>query len=161
MAKKYNMLNYGKKYKQMFIDLMQDTTTSIRIPDEITWIGKDRWAYDTNLTYIDFNRVEIVPNETCRECSNLTQAVFSTHTTQIGDYAFYNCTKFEDTELPHTLTNIGQYAFYRVGNYYSQGTHTFTMIDDVGVHTTIGDYAFYQSHLSYLIMLSIYYFYLS
>ena len=148
MAKKYNMLNYGKKYKQMFIDLMQDTTTSIRIPDEITWIGKDRWAYDTNLTYIDFNRVEIVPNETCRECSNLTQAVFSTHTTQIGDYAFYNCTKFEDTELPHTLTNIGQYAFYQAGSAYSSGTHTFTMIDEVGVHTTIGQYAFYDSHLS-------------
>ena len=148
MAKKYNMLNYGKKYKQAFIDMLQDTTTSIRIPDEVTVLGRDRWYGDTNLTYVDFNKVEIIPPDTCRDCTNLTQVIFSTHTTQIGSYAFSGCTHFEDTELPHTLTNIGQYAFQNVGSAYSRGTHTFTMIDDVGIHTTIGDNAFYGSHLS-------------
>ena len=84
MAKKYNMLNYGKKYKQAFIDMLQDTTTSIRIPDEVTVLGRDRWYGDTNLTYVDFNKVEIIPPDTCRDCTNLTQVIFSTHTTQIA-----------------------------------------------------------------------------
>ena len=138
----------ANEYKQMLIDLLQDTTVSITIPDEVTSLGVDRWKNDSYLTTIDFNNVAIIPEYTCYNCSNLTTVIFKTATTNIGDYAFYNCTKFEDTELPHTLTNIGQYAFYKVGSYYDRGTHTFTMIDDVGVHTTIGDNAFQESHLS-------------
>ena len=138
----------ASEYKQMLIDLLQDTTVSITIPDEVTSLGVDRWKNDSYLTTVDFNNVVVIPEYTCYNCSNLTTVIFKTATTNIGDYAFYNCTKFEDTELPHTLTNIGQYAFYKVGSYYDRGTHTFTMIDDVGVHTTIGVHAFSESHLS-------------
>ena len=138
----------ANEYKQMLIDLLQDTTVSITIPNEVTSLGVDRWKNDSYLTTIDFNNVAIIPEYTCYNCSNLTTVIFKTATTNIGDYAFYNCTKFEDTELPHTLINIGQYAFYNVGSYYGRGTHTFTMIDNVGVHTTIGQYAFQESHLS-------------
>ena len=153
MAQKtYNILNYGKEYKQAFLELLSDTTTRLTLPDEVDGVqyslGKERWDGDTNLQYIDFNKCSIIPERTCYGCTNLTAAIFSVYTTQIGNYAFYNCTKFEDTELPHTLTNIGEYAFYKVGSYYDRGTHTFTMIDDVGVHTTIGDNAFERSHLS-------------
>ena len=138
----------GSEYKQMLIDLLQDTTVSITIPDEVTSLGAERWKNDSYLTTIGFNNVAIIPEYTCYNCSNLTTVIFKTATTNIGNYAFYNCTKFEDTELPHTLTNIGGYAFYKVGSYYARGTHTFTMIDDVGVHTTIGQSAFQESHLS-------------
>ena len=119
-----------------------------RILDGVTSLHPYIFYNITSLQSVDFNQTELIPKDCCYECSNLTQVVFSTHTTQIGEYAFYNCTKFEDTELPHTLTNIGQYAFYKVGSYYDRGTHTFTMIDNVGVHTTIGNYAFQESHLS-------------
>ena len=138
----------ASEYKQMLIDLLQDTTVSITIPNEVTSLGAERWKNDSYLTTIDFNNVAIIPEYTCYNCSNLTTVIFKTATTNIGDYAFYNCAKFEDTELPHTLTKIGQCAFYKVGLYYDRGTHTFTMIDDVGVHTTIGDSAFQESHLS-------------
>ena len=153
MAQKtYNILNYGKEYKQAFLELLSDTTTRLTLPDEVDGVqyslGKERWDGDTNLQYIDFNKCGVIPEKTCYGCTNLTAVIFSVYTTQIGDYAFYNCTKFENTELPHTLTNIGQYAFYNVGSYYDRGTHTFTMIDNVGVHTTIGQYAFGSSHLS-------------
>ena len=124
------------------------TIVNARILDGVTSLHPYIFYNITSLQSVDFNQIEVIPKDCCYECPNLTQAVFSTHTTQIGDYAFYNCTKFEDTELPHTLTNIGQYAFYKVGSYYDRGTHTFTMIDDVGVHTTIGQYAFRESHLS-------------
>ena len=153
MAQKtYNILNYGKEYKQAFLELLSDTTTRLTLPDEVDGVqyslGKERWDGDTNLQYIDFNKCSIIPERTCYGCTNLTAAIFSVYTTQIGDYAFYNCTKFEDTELPHTLTKIGAHAFDKVGSYYDRGTHTFTMIDDVGVHTTIGTSAFERSHLS-------------
>ena len=128
--------------------LLEGSLTSFRIPDGVTSLFRDTFYRFPQLTELDLNQIEVIPAEMCKECPNLANVIFTTHTTQIGDYAFYNCTKFEDTELPHTLTNIGQYAFYKVGSYYDRGTHTFTMIDDVGVHTTIGEYAFYQSHLS-------------
>ena len=119
-----------------------------RILDGVTSLHPYIFYNITSLQSVDFNQTELIPKDCCYECSNLTQVMFSTHTTQIGEYAFYNCTKFEDTELPHTLTNVGEYAFYKVGSYYDRGTHTFTMIDNIGVHTTIGSYAFQESHLS-------------
>ena len=119
-----------------------------RILDGVTSLHPYIFYNITSLQSVDFNQTEVIPKDCCYECPNLTKVIFSTHTTQIGEYAFYNCTKFESTELPHTLTNIGQYAFYYAGSYYDRGTHTFTMIDDVGVHTTIGINAFQGSHLS-------------
>ena len=119
-----------------------------RILDGVTSLHPYIFYNITSLQSVDFNQTEVIPKDCCYECPNLTKVIFSTHTTQIGEYAFYNCTKIKDTELPHTLTNIGQYAFYNVGSYYDRGTHTFTMIDNVGVHTTIGIKAFSESHLS-------------
>ena len=128
--------------------LLEGSLTSFRIPDGVTSLYRDTFLNFLQLTDLDLNQIEVIPAEMCKGCTNLANVIFTTHTAQIGDYAFYNCTKFEDTELPHTLTNIGQYAFYKVGSYYDRGTHTFTMIDNVGVHTTIGQYAFGSSHLS-------------
>ena len=119
-----------------------------RILDGVTSLHPYIFYNITSLQSVDFNQTEVIPKDCCYECPNLTKVIFSTHTTQIGEYAFYNCTKIKDTELPHTLTNIGQYAFYNVGSYYDRGTHTFTMIDNAGIHTTIGEYAFSESHLS-------------
>ena len=152
MAQKtYNILNYGKEYKQAFLGLLSDTATHVTLPDEIDGVqyslAKWRWNDFANLQYIDFNKCNIIPEKTCYGCTNLTTAIFSTYTTEIGSNVFYNCTKLENIELPHTLTNIGAHAFEKVGSYYDRGTHTFTMIDNVGVHTTIGFYAFSGSHL--------------
>ena len=136
------------EYKQMLIDLLQGTTVSITIPNGVTFLGANRWEEHVYLTTIDFNNVAVIPEYTCYSCGNLTTATFRTAITNIGNYAFFGCTKLDITELPHVLTNVGNYAFYKVGTSYGQGTHTFTMIDDVGVHTTIGNYAFQESHLS-------------
>ena len=154
MAKKtYNILNYGKVYKQAFIELLSNTTTRVTLPDEIDGVqyslGKERWKNDTNLQYINFNKCSIISEGICYDCTNLTSVIFSIGTTQIEQNAFYNCTKFlGDTTLPHTLTEVGQYAFYNAGSNYDRGTHTFAMINNEGIHTTIGSGAFNQSHLS-------------
>ena len=110
--------------------LLEGSLTSFRIPDGVTSLYRDTFLNFLQLTDLDLNQIEVIPAEMCKGCTNLANVIFTTHTTQIGDSAFYYCTKFEDTELPHTLTNIGASAFYGVGSYYDRGTHTFTMIDD-------------------------------
>ena len=70
MAQKtYNILNYGKEYKQAFLELLSDTTTRLTLPDEVDGVqyslGKERWDGDTNLQYIDFNKCSIIPERTC------------------------------------------------------------------------------------------------
>lgn len=128
--------------------LYSGTVVNAQVPDGVSTLHPYLFYQMTSLQSVDFNEVATIPADCCYGCSNLTSVEFSTSTTRIEDYAFYSCTKIDNLSLPHTLTNIGQYVFYNVGNYYSQGTHTFTMIDNVGIHTTIGQYAFYQSHLS-------------
>ena len=128
--------------------LYSGTVVNAVVPDGVSILHPYLFYGMTSLQSVDFNEIEVIPMDCCYACSNLTSVQFFTHTTQIGNYAFWGCTKFEDTELPHTLTIIGDYAFQNAGSYYSMGTHTFTMIDNVGVHTTIGQYAFQNSHLS-------------
>lgn len=128
--------------------LYSGTVVNAVVPDGVSTLHPYLFYQMTTLESVDFNEIEEIPNYCCYGCSNLTQALFSTHTTKIGVSAFAECTKFEDTELPHTLTNIFNYAFQNAGSFYPRGTHTFTMIDNVGVHTTIGDSAFQNSHLS-------------
>ena len=118
--------------------LLDGSLVSFRIPDGVTSLGRERFYNFNNLTYLDFNQVEEIPTNTCRGCTNLATVIFTNHTTSIGDYAFYDCTKFEDIELPHTLTNVVASSFYNAVSAYSQGTLTFTMINMESVHTTIG-----------------------
>lgn len=134
--------------QELVNQLYSGTVVNANVPDGVSTLHPYLFYNMTSLQSVDFNEVEVIPIDCCSGCSNLTQVLFSTRTTQIGAEAFYNCTKITDIELPHTLTNIGNSAFRMVGSSYSQGTHTFTMIDNVGVHTTIGDYAFANSHLS-------------
>ena len=79
------------------------TVVNARILDGVTSLHPYIFYGMTSLQSVDFNQVEIIPADCCRGCTNLTQALFSTHTTEIGEYAFYECTKFEDTESPILL----------------------------------------------------------
>ena len=49
------------EYKQMLFDLLQNTTVSITIPDEVTSLSVKRWKNDSYLTTIDFNNVVVIP----------------------------------------------------------------------------------------------------
>ena len=136
------------KYKQVYIDLLKATSFSVTIPDEVTSLGSSRWKNDINLETIDFNNVKDIPEYTCCECTKLTTVVFNTATTNIDNYAFYNCKHIDNIELPHTLKSVGDRAFYNAGAYYDRGTHTFTIINNAGVHISTGTESFNQSHLS-------------
>ena len=124
------------------------TIVNAKILDGVTSLHSHIFYQMNSLQSVDFNQTEVIPLYCCHYCSNLTQVAFSTHTTRINDYAFYACSKLDIAELPHTLTNVNDYAFCRVGSSYDRGTHTFTMINNAGVHTGVGQYAFGDSHLS-------------
>ena len=129
-------------------ELLDGSLKSLKIPDGVTSLSPYRFYNFLQLTDLDFNQVEMIPPYICSGCPSLVNVIFSTHTTQIDDYAFHNCSKFRTAELPHTLRNVGQYAFYKAGSYYGHGNYTFTMINNVGVHTTLWASAFRESHLS-------------
>ena len=128
--------------------LYSGTVVNAVVPDGVSTLHPYLFYQMTSLQSVDFNQVEVIPAYYCYGCSNLTSVKFSTSTTRIEENAFNNCTKIDNLSLPHTITYVGASAFYNVGSSYSPGTHTFTFIDNVVVHTTIGSYAFYNSHLS-------------
>ncbi len=53
-----------------------------------------------------------VGNYAFYQCSNLTAVNFYKSVTSIGDYAFYNCSSLEAVTIPESVTSIGDYAFY-------------------------------------------------
>ena len=134
--------------QQLIEQLYSGTVVNAIVPDNVTSLHPYLFYNMTSLVSCDFNNVGIIPADCCRGCSNLTTIVFSTNTTRINEYAFSGCTKLTDISIPHTITRVENYAFQQAGQSYSAGTHTFEFIDNVGVSTYIGDYAFASSHLS-------------
>ena len=130
--------------------LYSGTVVNANVPDGVSTLHPYLFYQMSSLESVDFNEVEVIPIDCCRECTNLENITFSLNTTRINEYAFYNCTKLTNISIPHTITYISNNAFYNVGNSYSAGTHTFDFIDDDNVETFVGDYSFSNSHISHL-----------
>ena len=128
--------------------LYSGTLVNAVVPDDVTSLHPYLFYNMTSLVSCDFNNVGTIPEDCCIGCSNLSNITFSINTTRIENYAFKDCSKLTDISIPHTITYVGDSAFINVGNYYNVGTHTFEFVDNVGIETYIGNYAFMQSHLS-------------
>ena len=139
-------------YRAAVVELLKGTETSIDLTlyPEVTTLRSYIGYQDTVLTTFKSGNVTQIPNEAFDGCTNLATVEFDLAITRIGDYAFRGCTKIDNLTIPHTVTYIGSYAFQNVGSYYSQNTHTFEFVDNVGVETYVNSYAFQQSHLSNL-----------
>ena len=89
--------------------------TVVNIPHSIneqivSKIGDNVFAGNTTITEVTIpSTVEIIGNKTFSGCTNLTSV--SSNVTEIGDYAFENCEKLKDIELPKTLSYLGTGAF--------------------------------------------------
>ena len=68
-------------------------------------------------------------------CSGLTSITIPSSVTSIGSYAFYNCSGLTSITIPGGVTSIGNYAFYNCS-----GLTSITIPNSV---TSIGDSAFY------------------
>ena len=131
----------------MIKGLLNGNLTSFRVPDGVTTLKKDRFREFTSLVSLDFNQIETIGQDECYGCTNLENVVLSQHTTRIEENAFRGCTKIKNINIPHTINYVGDYAFQAVGNSYPRGQYTGEFIDDVGVETYIGTFAFDSSHL--------------
>lgn len=59
-----------------------------------------------------FTGVTVIAQRTFEECTELTSVVFPSTIVSIEEYAFWNCRKLKNAELPEGLKTIGQAAFY-------------------------------------------------
>ena len=76
-----------------------------------------------------------IPSGGFRGCSMIEEIVFG-NVTDIGEYAFYDCTGFTEITIPDSVTSIGSFAFYSC-----TGLTSITIPDSV---TSIGYGAFYS-----------------
>ena len=87
IAEEYNGLPVKSIYNRAFYP--NKTITSVVIPNSVTSIGVNAFAY----------------------CPNLTSVVIGNSVTSIGDYAFYCCSKLASVVIPDSVTSIGSGAF--------------------------------------------------
>lgn len=83
--------------------------TSISLPITLKSIGEGAFR-GTRIRYIEIpSNVETIPSSCFRDCSELKDIVFSS--SNIKEYAFYNCDALQTISLPQNLQSIGDYAF--------------------------------------------------
>ena len=110
IADTYNDLPVKTIYKKAFYQ--NKTITSVIIPDSVTSIGDEAFAW----------------------CDNLTSVVIGGSVTSIGEWAFYECSSLTGVVIPDSVTSIGEKAF--------SGCSSLTSVVIGGSVTSIGDMAF-------------------
>ena len=116
--------------------------TSVTIPNSVTSIVSDAFDGCSNMISVTINSNEIVSKEyksnsklgsifggqvseyiigdevtnignyAFYECTNLKKVVIGNSTTSIGHYAFSKCTSLSSINFPNSVTSIGYYAFW-------------------------------------------------
>ena len=80
------------------------------------------------------NSITEIGNYAFSDCSSLTSVNIPNSVTTIGEYAFSNCSSLTSINMPNSVTTIGYAAFV--------GCSSMTHIDIPNSVTTIGEYAF-------------------
>ncbi|MBO7344655.1 MAG: leucine-rich repeat protein, partial [Clostridia bacterium] len=113
------------------IGLMDDTKTSIVVPEyvtEIDFLFSDNLAYVTfegntlikedafsncpNLTSVEFYKMKNIGAKAFKDCSKLSVVIISDCLEEIGENAFYYCSELTSIYIPATLKTIGKNAFF-------------------------------------------------
>ena len=95
-------------------------TGNYTLPDTVKKIGAGVFANNRNISSFTFGKnIEEIGDNAFYQCSRLATITFEDGGTKdltIGKYAFYKCTLVQEVELPERCTTIGQYAFAYMNN---------------------------------------------
>jgi hypothetical protein len=112
--------------------------TSVNIPNGVTTIGEDAFAYCTSLTSVNIpNSVTTIVDQAFMTCTSLTNVNIGNGVTSIGNALFYNCTSLTSVSIPNSVTSIGPGGGEPFGNCTS-----LTSVTIPNSVTSIGEYAF-------------------
>lgn len=85
---------------------------SIDIPDGVTSLGKNAFAYYTALKTITIpNSVTSIATNAFGNCTSLASIEIPDSVTSIGSVAFQYCTALKTVNIPSSVTSIGNSAF--------------------------------------------------
>ena len=111
--------------------------SSITIPDGVTSIGNDAFAYCSGLTSVTIgNSITSIGNYAFSMCSSLNSVTIGNSVTSIGDFAFGHCSSLTSITIPDGVTSIGNQAFA-----YCSGLTSVTIGNSI---TTIGNSLFLE-----------------
>ena len=99
----------GKTLVQYAIDKPE---TSFTIPDGVTSIGDDAFAYCATLTFVDIpDSVTNIGERAFGGCTALASVVIPNGVIRISDGAFQNCLRLTSATIGDGVTSIGDHAF--------------------------------------------------
>ena len=87
--------------------------TEYTIPDSVTTIGYDAFAFCHSLTSVTIpDSVTKIGDRAFFDCSSLTSVTIPDSVTTIGYDAFFNCSSLTSVTIPDSVTKIGDDAFF-------------------------------------------------
>lgn len=86
---------------------------SFQIPPRVKTIGNNAFRGTKIATAVIPYSIKVIENYTFMDCKNLGTVTFASGSSlsNIGNYAFFGCTKLLGIMVPETVEYIGQYAF--------------------------------------------------
>jgi deoxycytidine triphosphate deaminase len=88
------------------------TDTEVVIPDGVTSIGRNVFAYCESLESITIpDSVTSIGGSAFSDCESLESITIPDSVTSIGWGAFVDCTSLESITIPDSVTSIGEDAF--------------------------------------------------
>ena len=91
---------------------LNQSLTSITIPETVTIIGDHAFWGCTNLTNVEIgSNVTTIASSAFRGCTRLANVKIPSSVTSIRSLAFRGCTMLESVEIPDSVTEIGDSAF--------------------------------------------------